>query len=716
MLVSLSMNVFAAKIIPASDPNILYYGRWDFSDPNAPTHSWPGVYIITVFQGTSLGIMTDDNFNYYNIFIDNVLQPVFHGTKSGVNTYEIVSGLPDAAHTLMITVRGETNWTKFAFNGLVIDDGKSLLKPTDPITRKIEFIGDSYTCAAGNLWTSTTAAPGGDWTNIYEGFAPIAARKLNAHYTISAISGNGMVQDWQGNKSGNIPDKFNRALAYTATPLWDFSKWTPNLVVICLGLNDFSGWDGYNKTISQENSDIFKGKYHEFLGSLMNYYPGTKFLCVAANDLGWIKKNVSEVVAEERAMGNKNVFYTFFPNYYSEFVNSGHPSVSAHYKIADNIVAAIDSINAWIPYVGTKAPMFVSIPQNQVSVEPTYILKVTTDKYATVKYSAQNKDYESMENAFSTTGKLDHSMTLTLKPGVKNVLYLRAKDVYGNKMDTSAVVSIVYDTTKVLLDWKALAYDESKWKKGTAALGNDQASTNKTALASCRTAYFRKRFSVTDANAVKDLRISIAGRSGAVAYINGDEIGRLNISSAVTPAYEIFAQLPRTLNSELVFSTGNLGKIKKGENVISVEMHSASSSTPALAFDGKLYDVNKIYFDSGSEWYYYDSGKSPESQVTSKPTDIASVEFLPVDFKLFQNYPNPFNPVTTIRYQLPAAVHVSLKIYDMLGKEVAELVNENKSAGSYLIKFDGSKLSSGIYAYQLTAGNKILTNKLILMK
>ncbi len=86
------------------------------------------------------------------------------------------------------------------------------------------------------------------------------------------------------------------------------------------------------------------------------------------------------------------------------------------------------------------------------------------------------------------------------------------------------------------------------------------------------------------------------------------------------------------------------------------------------------------------------------------------------DFKLFQNYPNPFNPSTTIRYSIPASEFVTLKVYDVLGNEVATLVNEEKPAGSYETEFNAVGLSSGIYFYQLQAGNFTQTKKLILMK
>jgi hypothetical protein len=85
-------------------------------------------------------------------------------------------------------------------------------------------------------------------------------------------------------------------------------------------------------------------------------------------------------------------------------------------------------------------------------------------------------------------------------------------------------------------------------------------------------------------------------------------------------------------------------------------------------------------------------------------------------YKLFQNYPNPFNPSTKISYSIPETDLVTLKVYDVLGNEVATLVSENKPVGSYEIEFDGSELTSGVYFYRLQAGSFIETKKMILMK
>ena len=85
-------------------------------------------------------------------------------------------------------------------------------------------------------------------------------------------------------------------------------------------------------------------------------------------------------------------------------------------------------------------------------------------------------------------------------------------------------------------------------------------------------------------------------------------------------------------------------------------------------------------------------------------------------FYLAQNYPNPFNPTTTINYKIPKTSFVTLKIYNVLGKEIATLVNEEKPAGNYNVEFNAKGLSSGIYFYRIRAGEYVQTKKMILMK
>jgi DNA-binding beta-propeller fold protein YncE len=89
---------------------------------------------------------------------------------------------------------------------------------------------------------------------------------------------------------------------------------------------------------------------------------------------------------------------------------------------------------------------------------------------------------------------------------------------------------------------------------------------------------------------------------------------------------------------------------------------------------------------------------------------------IPTGYRLSQNYPNPFNPTTEIRFEVAKAGFVTLKVYDMLGREVQTLVNENLQAGSYKATFKGHYLPSGTYIYTLTANDVRLTKKMVLAK
>ncbi|MBL1213046.1 MAG: T9SS type A sorting domain-containing protein [Ignavibacteriae bacterium] len=111
------------------------------------------------------------------------------------------------------------------------------------------------------------------------------------------------------------------------------------------------------------------------------------------------------------------------------------------------------------------------------------------------------------------------------------------------------------------------------------------------------------------------------------------------------------------------------------------------------------------------------------------PTGVGDDENLIADeFRLYQNYPNPFNPTTTIKFTTspfnPSPYQgegnrerlITLKVYDILGREIKTLINEQKPAGTYEVQFDASQLSSGVYFYYLSAGDFVQTKKLILIK
>jgi hypothetical protein len=99
-------------------------------------------------------------------------------------------------------------------------------------------------------------------------------------------------------------------------------------------------------------------------------------------------------------------------------------------------------------------------------------------------------------------------------------------------------------------------------------------------------------------------------------------------------------------------------------------------------------------------------------------TSVKQVNTIPVKYALLQNYPNPFNPSTVIKYSIEKAGKVSLKVYDMLGREVSTLVDDNQAIGTYSVTFNTAEqnLSSGVYFYRLESGSFVATHKLVLLK
>jgi hypothetical protein len=94
----------------------------------------------------------------------------------------------------------------------------------------------------------------------------------------------------------------------------------------------------------------------------------------------------------------------------------------------------------------------------------------------------------------------------------------------------------------------------------------------------------------------------------------------------------------------------------------------------------------------------------------------APQEQIPLVYTLSQNYPNPFNPTTIISYELPIGGRINLKIYDLLGREVATLVDGQMEAGTHRVSFDASRVASGVYFYRIQAGSFTATKKLVLLK
>ena len=134
--------------------------------------------------------------------------------------------------------------------------------------------------------------------------------------------------------------------------------------------------------------------------------------------------------------------------------------------------------------------------------------------------------------------------------------------------------------------------------------------------------------------------------------------------------------------------------------------------------DSKVYvvvdegnEITEVHEDNNIGWALVNPNFG-----TSTSIDGEDVAGLPGQLSLDQNYPNPFNPSTTIQYRVPVAQDVSLRVFDILGRQVVELVNQKQPAGEYRVEFDASELSSGIYLYRLTGDSWSETKRMLLVK
>ena len=98
------------------------------------------------------------------------------------------------------------------------------------------------------------------------------------------------------------------------------------------------------------------------------------------------------------------------------------------------------------------------------------------------------------------------------------------------------------------------------------------------------------------------------------------------------------------------------------------------------------------------------------------PDAVPQATTVPEFFVLHQNYPNPFNPTTTIRYSIPRSSHVKLRVFNIIGQQVAELVKENQARGNYITSLESGNLASGVYFYRLEVGGFSQTKKMLLMR
>ena len=348
-LISISISGFSqTKFIPANDEAIRYIGRFDFSNPKEVRFDWSGVYIQFSFRGTECALkMSDTGHNYYNVFVDD--RPSETIDVKSDTTVVVASAIGTQIHRIQIFKRTEGNQGTGTFKGILLSENGEMIPWKEIPTRKIEFIGNSITCGYGTEGKSKSERFKPSTENNYLSYAPIISRAFKADYHIVAHSGLGVVRNYGYKEKVSpsaMPDRFNRVFDEKESPVWNFKRWIPDMVIINLGTNDFSTKPYPDKT-------VFKSGYEKLINEVRKQYGDLPIFCVVGPMTDEpCYSYVKEMVEDFRSIYQKrNVYFVGIPAYLmdqeKDLGSDGHPNYLGQQKMAAHVLPVISSILGW---------------------------------------------------------------------------------------------------------------------------------------------------------------------------------------------------------------------------------------------------------------------------------------------------------------------------------------------------------------------------------
>lgn len=333
-----------------SNSQIVYSGRIDSTRVKGVDLYWSGTSIKFNFEGKSISALFEDEKgdNYYNVIIDNdslfILRP--DTTK---RYYQLASKLPKGKHNIEIFKRTEWNRGKTSFYGFQIEGRPKLLPKKSPLKRKIEFYGNSITAGYAIEDFSGKDSPDSTYTNNYLSYAAITARHFHADYHCICKSGIGIMVSWVPQI---MPEIYNRLNPSDPNSQWNFSLYSPDIVVINLLQND--SWivnlpenEEFKMRFDDEAPDdaYIINAYQEFVARIRNHYPKANIICslgsmdAAKEDSKWM-----DYIKTAVANLNDKMIYTHFMPYIEA---SAHPSIKDHKEMANSLIGFIEENIDW---------------------------------------------------------------------------------------------------------------------------------------------------------------------------------------------------------------------------------------------------------------------------------------------------------------------------------------------------------------------------------
>ena len=336
--------------INSSNPDIEYWGRINTSRDESAELYWSGSSIKINFEGESIQALLKDESgdNYFNIIIDNDSVVVFKPDTTK-QYYQLASKLPKGKHSIEIFKRTEWDRGKTDFYGFKLSSKAKLLPKSAPKERKIEFYGNSITAGYAVEDTSGRDSPDSTFTNNYLSYAAITARHYSAEYQCICKSGIGITISWF---PLIMPEIYDRLIPTDSTSKWDFSLYTPDIVVINLFQND--SWlvnmperEEFKMNFGSKapNDEYLINAYQQFVANIRKHYPHADIICALGN-MDATRKESKWMDYIKRAVANLNdmkIYTHFIP--YKE--TPGHPSITEQEEMANSLIQFIDENIDW---------------------------------------------------------------------------------------------------------------------------------------------------------------------------------------------------------------------------------------------------------------------------------------------------------------------------------------------------------------------------------
>jgi lysophospholipase L1-like esterase len=324
---------------------VRWFGRVDTSNAAQPRFSWSGTGFVARFNGTSLSaeLSISGAAEMFKTVVDGAPQPAFTAAP-GQATHALATGLTAGMHTVEVYRQSEGPQGETRLVKLTVGDG-ALVDPPPGSARLIEVIGDSITCGYGNLG-KLGDADCFPTESHWDTYAAVAARALDAELSTVAASGRGIIRNYGGDTVGTMPMLYERALANTASPAWDFHV-EPQAVVINLGTNDISAGKG-------DPGSAFRETYTRLLETIRHKYPSTVIVCVIAplltgGELTTIQGHIRAAVEARNAAGDAKVstLFTIQPQTSDKAACQYHPNVAQNVLMAGQLEAELRAKLGW---------------------------------------------------------------------------------------------------------------------------------------------------------------------------------------------------------------------------------------------------------------------------------------------------------------------------------------------------------------------------------